>query len=159
MKSKLKLQAGDSLKLEGSRSKGTMGQTEIDTYSILNEKGEVVGSVEHEHMTNIYAAHDFIVVPSIHETFSLVCAEALACGRPVIATRCGGPEEVIPQGGGILVPVGDVTALSCALLDALSGEIEFDAQKNIDYVVSTFSLDRLINELENVYANLIETGD
>jgi len=52
MKSKLKLQAGDSLKHEGSRSKGTMGQTEIDTYSILNEKGEVVGSVEHEdHMS------------------------------------------------------------------------------------------------------------
>ncbi len=118
-----------------------------------------VGPVEHEYMANIYAEHDFIVVPSIHETFSLVCAEALACGRPVIATRCGGPEEVIPQGGGILVPVGDVTALSCALLDALSGEIEFDAQKNIDYVVSTFSLDRLINELENVYANLIESGD
>ena len=118
-----------------------------------------VGSVEHEHMAKIYSEHDFTVVPSIHETFSLVCAEALACGRPVIAARCGGPEEVIPKGGGILVPVGDVAALASALLDALSGEIDFDAQKNIDYVVNTFSLDRLIDELENVYTNLIESGE
>lgn len=44
---RLKLQKGEELKLESSRSKGTMGQTDINTYSIVNEKGEVVGKVVH----------------------------------------------------------------------------------------------------------------
>ena len=38
------------------------------------------------------------VVPSFMESFSNVCVEAMAYGRPVIATRCGGPEEIIELG-------------------------------------------------------------
>ena len=47
MKDRLKLNPGEVLKLEKSKSKGTMGQTDIDTYSIVNKFGEVVGTVVH----------------------------------------------------------------------------------------------------------------
>lgn len=53
MRSRIKLQQGESLKLESSRSKGTMGQTDIVAYSVVNENGEVVGSVEHEDHTSL----------------------------------------------------------------------------------------------------------
>jgi len=44
----------------------------------------------------VHASFDVLLVPSIVvESFSLVCREALAVGVPVIASRCGGPEEVI----------------------------------------------------------------
>ena len=52
-----------------------------------------------------------LVVPSRRETFSLVTAEALACGIPVVATRCGGPEEIVTPDVGRLVAVDDVDAL------------------------------------------------
>ena len=51
------------------------------------------------------------------ESFSNTCLEACAFGRPIIATRCGGPEEIIDDGiSGLLVPVRDVDAMTQALL-------------------------------------------
>lgn len=64
-----------------------------------------------------YAAINF----SHSESFSLTCLEASAHGLAVIATKCGGPEEIIEDGvTGFLVPVGDVEAMArgmAALLD------------------------------------------
>jgi len=60
------------------------------------------------------------VLPSLFETFSVVTAEALASGTPVIATRCGGPEEFVRDGiDGFLIPPGDVQALENALYKML----------------------------------------
>ena len=47
MKEKLKLNLGEVLKLEKSKSKGTMGQTDVYTYSIVSSAGEIVGTVVH----------------------------------------------------------------------------------------------------------------
>lgn len=50
------------------------------------------------------------------EAFSMVVLEALATGVPVIATRSGGPSEIVQDGvTGILVPVGDVEAVAKAM--------------------------------------------
>ena len=52
------------------------------------------------------------------ESFSLTCLEASASGLAVIATRCGGPEEIVEDGvTGLLVPVGDTAAMA----DAMAG--------------------------------------
>lgn len=60
-------------------------------------------------------AHGYVLA-SHHETFGLPVLEALACGCPVLATRCGGPEYVVPPGSGLLVDAGSVAALSKGLL-------------------------------------------
>ena len=50
---------------------------------------------------------------SASESFSITCLDACAAGLPVIATRCGGPEEILDDGvTGWLVPVGDVAAMA-----------------------------------------------
>ena len=50
---------------------------------------------------------------SASESFSVTCLDASAAGLPVVATRCGGPEEIIDDGvSGFLVPVGDVGAMA-----------------------------------------------
>jgi glycosyltransferase involved in cell wall biosynthesis len=52
-----------------------------------------------------YQASDIFVLPSRHETFSLVCHEAAACGLPIIATKVNGVDELIGSNeAGILVP-------------------------------------------------------
>ncbi len=125
----------------------------------LSDRIEWLGAVPYQDMPGIYESHDYVLVPSLHETFSMVCAEALACARPVIASRCGGPEEVVPSFGGKLVPPDDENALSEALLEAFGGSIVFEASETIDHVREKFSMDSLLDRLENVYANLIELGD
>ena len=59
-----------------------------------------------------YAALNF----SHSESFSLTCLEASAHGLPVIATRCGGPEEIVEDGvTGWLVPVGDIDVMAARM--------------------------------------------
>ena len=62
----------------------------------------------------LQAAHAF-VLPSRHETFGVALAEAMATGLPVVATRCGGPEDLVTEATGLLVPPEDPAALAEAL--------------------------------------------
>lgn len=65
---------------------------------------------------------DIVLNFSESESFSHTCLEACAYGRPIIATRCGGPEEIVDDGvSGLLVPVGDVQAMGAALLRLSKG--------------------------------------
>lgn len=62
-------------------------------------------------------ASDIVLNFSESESFSFTCLEAGIFGRPIIATRCGGPEEIIEEGiSGALVPVGDVNAMAEAII-------------------------------------------
>lgn len=56
-----------------------------------------------------------LAFPSHHETFGVAVIEALAVGRPVIATSSGGPESIIESGDGILVPPRNPAALAAGL--------------------------------------------
>jgi len=75
-----------------------------------------VGRVDN--MPAFWAAADIVAVPpdAIAESFSMVALEAMACGKPVVATRSGAIPELVRDGvTGIIVAPGDVEALSQAL--------------------------------------------
>ena len=60
---------------------------------------------------------DIVLNFSESESFSQTCLEACAFGRPIIATRCGGPEEIVEDRvSGLLVPKGDVPAMARAIV-------------------------------------------
>lgn len=83
----------------------------------LGLEGQVsfTGPLSRERVVRLLASSDVFVLPSRFETFGVVAAEALAMGLPVIATRCGGPEDIIADGDGALIPVDDDEALVAAL--------------------------------------------
>jgi glycosyltransferase involved in cell wall biosynthesis len=65
----------------------------------------------------VLAAVDAVAVPSWNEAFSLVAAEAMAAGRPVIASKVGGLAEIVEhETTGLLVPPRDDAALAEAIL-------------------------------------------
>jgi glycosyltransferase involved in cell wall biosynthesis len=64
-----------------------------------------------------------LVVSSFHETFGIVLVEAIATGIPVIATRCGGPNDIVIEEIGIQVKPGDVEDLADALEKMRSGPL------------------------------------
>jgi hypothetical protein len=64
---------------------------------------------------------DIYVVSSETESFGLTVVEAMAAGKPVIATRCGGPEEIIVQEKtGLLVPLNDSSAMAEAIISLVN---------------------------------------
>lgn len=65
------------------------------------------------------AASDLVTLPSYSEGHPNVVVEALACGRPVVATPVGGILEVVDADCGLLVPARDPAALATGLHDAL----------------------------------------
>lgn len=75
------------------------------------------GFVPHETLPAVYHEADIVVVPSLYESFSYICAEAMASGLPVVASAVGGIPETLAGGKcGILIPPNDADALADALL-------------------------------------------
>ncbi len=70
-----------------------------------------------------YQESALLVLPSRFESFGMVIAEAMACGRPVVATSVGGIPGLVADGvTGVLVPSGDVAALVVAVERVLGDE-------------------------------------
>ena len=78
----------------------------------------VLGRVPHERVPLWLAACDVLCQPSLIEPFGQAPLEAMACARPVVATRVGGPPEFVPPGAGVLVDPIDEDALAQALESA-----------------------------------------
>jgi teichuronic acid biosynthesis glycosyltransferase TuaC len=79
-----------------------------------------VGAQPHETIPVWLAACDVLALPSWNEGMPNVVVEALACGRPVVATKVGGIPDVVKGDLGVLVAPRDVPALATALTQTLS---------------------------------------
>jgi glycosyltransferase involved in cell wall biosynthesis len=75
----------------------------------------VIGRVAHDAVPGWLSAADVVCGPALVEPFGQALLEALACGKPVVATRIGGPPEFVPPAGGVLVDPLDVDELTRAL--------------------------------------------
>ncbi len=78
----------------------------------------VAGRVPHSRVPAFIAAARVVCLPSRCESLGQALLEGMACGRPVVATRVGGPAELVPAGAGVLVDPADEDALAAALRQA-----------------------------------------
>jgi glycosyltransferase involved in cell wall biosynthesis len=98
---------------------------------------------------------DLFVVSSLVETFSAAAAEALACGLPVLATRCGGPEEYLTSDLGQLVAPGDPDALRDGLAHMLDHLDNSDHMHIAAFARTHFSPEEVARQIDAVYAAVI----
>ena len=94
------------------------------------------------------------VTPSRSETFGVAPLEAAALGRPVVATRCGGPEETITSALGRLVAPEDPGALAAAIDEVLRHADDFDPMRMAENVRRRFGPDAVWDKLDEVYRNV-----
>jgi glycosyltransferase involved in cell wall biosynthesis len=97
---------------------------------------------------------DVFVLPSLNETFGIVVGEAMACGKPVIATRCGGPEFVVTDETGVLIDVGSLEGLTEAMSDFISGRFSFDPSVIRASVVNRFGPSAFLRNIAGIYDEL-----
>jgi teichuronic acid biosynthesis glycosyltransferase TuaC len=88
----------------------------------LHARVRFVGAEHPTRMPLWFGAADVLCLPSVHEGCPNVVLEALASGRPVVASRVGGVSELVPDIAGELVPPGDAAALAAALEGALMAQ-------------------------------------
>ncbi|HYO50615.1 MAG TPA: glycosyltransferase [Chloroflexia bacterium] len=86
------------------------------------------GMAPHEEIARFMSEADIFVLPSLAETFGVVLVEAMSAGLPVVATRCGGPEELVTPDLGVLVSPGDAEALAGGIIDVLGRLSEFSEE-------------------------------
>lgn len=98
---------------------------------------------------------DLLVLSSFSETFCAVAAEALSTGTPVLATRCGGPEEFVNDKVGLLVSPGDSGALCKGLNYMLDHLDRFVPDELSRYAHELFSLTNVGAYLHTVYRQIL----
>jgi len=133
-------------RIEYQRLARELGLGEAVTFHGAKSRREVAGFVRRA---------DLFVLPSLAETFSVPAAEAMACGTPVLATRCGGPEEFIVEDVGLLVPSQDADALFQGLDQMLDNLHLYSRQRISRYARERFSPEVVGAQLHAVYESLI----
>ena len=105
-----------------------------------------------------YKQADIVLNFSESESFSIACLEAMYFGRPLIATDCGGPSEIIDHlETGILVPNRGVDAMANAMLDLATDNILRDRIANRAPIVvkQKFSVENTSHRLKEIYERSI----
>ncbi len=92
-----------------------------------------------------------LVLPSRAESFGAVLVEALACGTPVVATRCGGPEDIVTEDVGMLVPPEDPAALSQAIEHVLAHRQRYDPAHLRKYALENFGWEHIASQTIDLY--------
>lgn len=97
----------------------------------------------------------FLVLPSIKETFGCVLIEAMACGKPVLATKSGGPNEFVNNNVGILVEPKNEKALEEGIDLIIKRYDTFDPEYIRKYVVDNYSYDIIGQKIRKVYDDIL----
>lgn len=106
---------------------------------------------------HIMASIDVLVLASLQEAFGRVIVEAMAASKPVVATRSGGPEEILEDGKtGFLVPIHSPESMATSVLKILHDvRLANDMGKNgRQRVESTFSLKKYIQTIQDLILSL-----
>lgn len=98
---------------------------------------------------------DALVLPSRRESCGSVLIEALASGTPVVATRSGGPEEIVDAAFGRLVPVDDPDALADAIDELLTQRERYPAAQLRERVLQRFEWERVAAEHLDIYREVL----
>ncbi|MBW7470069.1 glycosyltransferase family 4 protein [Marinobacter sp. M216] len=110
-----------------------------------------------EDVADILRQADIFLLPSVSEGFSISTVEAMMAGVPVIATKSGGPEEIIvDRETGLLIPVRNPDAIVAAIKDLRKPDIrERVVARAHTVAVEKFGLETMLQEYRGLYQQLI----
>lgn len=128
-------------------------------YFNINKNIIFCGHIPNEETPGYYNASDIFVFPTLrYESFGIVLAEAMACGKPIIASDIGSIPEVIDNGiNGILIPPGKYKELS-KQIEFLSRNKKFTEELSRNAILKArekFNLNEMVEDTQKVFENII----
>lgn len=136
-----------------------LSMEDLEQYARDINAGNIFFTGNRNDIRDVFRALDFFVLPSHIEPFGLVILEAMASGIPVVATRSGGPQEIISDGkNGFLVPVRSARSIAEKIIYLLRNP---DEAKRISKaaeraVEERFNVKRYAAEIEHIYELYLE---
>jgi glycogen(starch) synthase len=127
----------------------------------VRDRVHVLGELPRPQALAVVSRSQLAVVPSLWESFGYVCVEAMALGRPVVASRAGGLAEIVEDGvSGRLVPPGDADALAAALAESLDDRDALDRTSAAGRRrAEDFAPAAILDHLESLYERVSERGE
>lgn len=122
----------------------------------LSDRVRWLGAVSRAQAPALFRDCHIFVMPSRHETFGVVYAEAIASGKPIIATRCGGPESIVNDINGQLVDVGDVPGLARVMEQMATQWSRYDPQAIRQDFDARFSRHAVVQQLCTLYNQVLK---
>ncbi len=137
------------------------GQEEDKIRSLVSENKleDVVilrGLVGREEIAEEYKKSDAFALLSANETFGVVYIEALAAGMPVIATKCGGPDEFMCEDFGYYIDVDNKEQAVNAMIGLYENYDNYSSEKISETIRKMFSPEAISKQLTDIYKNVIE---
>ena len=126
----------------------------------VGDSAHFIDFLPDDELVQLYSASDVCVYPALSSTFGLPIAEAMACGKPVVATPVGIAPELEPyaSGGLTVVAVQEPRELAEAIVRYLSSPPAFRAKiakSNRELIESRFSIPAWVDRVSDLYAELL----
>lgn len=123
----------------------------------LNGKVSLLRTIGRNRIKSFYQEGDAFVLASHSETFGVVFIEAMATGLPVIATSCGGPNDIVTENAGYLIPVDDRQALVSVLQAMRNNAYNFNSLEISRNCIEKYSPETVGRQIIEAYASVSDS--
>lgn len=130
--------------------------TRLLTEENISNNVFLIGKKNKEEIAIQLSNSDTFILASRSETFGVVFIEAMALGLPVIGTYCGGPDDIINEKNGILVPVDDINALFNAMDKVYKDYSHYNKNLIINGCKSNYSSVAIADKLTKVFDKVLK---
>ena len=140
---------------------GSYGITLKDLALALSLQDHITFAGHRTDIPNLLACSDIFVLPTLGDALPTVLIEALAAGKPIVASDVGGVPEIIDNGvDGLLVQPGDSSKLANACLQLLKNteQVSQMIQAGNQTVLQRFDVDMQIKQLSKIYEELVASN-
>jgi glycosyltransferase involved in cell wall biosynthesis len=121
----------------------------------IDSKCKFYGEISQDEIADFYSKLDLFVLASRSETFGIVLIEAMACGIPVIATKCGGPQEIVTPSTGMLIPKENIEELKNAIISMSENIGSYNNEAIRNYANKYFGQEVFVERLSDLYQEII----
>lgn len=135
---------------------GTILNNLIDLSKEIGVYNNIVwlGAISRDLIKKELLSSDAYVCSSRHESFGVAPIEAMACGLPIVSTKCGGPQDYVNETTGILVNNEDEIDLARGLNQMIESKERYNPLKIRDYYLSHFSSSVICKDYISLYERI-----